>query len=135
LDVGTGSGFLAACLGKLAAEVRSVEIFADLAHSAATNLYASASNNVVVQTMDVWQLAEQERYDAIAVTGSLPVYDERFARALKIGGRLFVVVGQAPVMQALKIVRTGASIWRREPLFETVVEPLVNAGSVSTFKF
>ena len=65
------------------------------------------------------QLDEQGRYDAIAVTGSLPLYDERFQRALKIGGRLFVVVGQSPVMEAWKITRLGEREWQREGAIST----------------
>jgi protein-L-isoaspartate(D-aspartate) O-methyltransferase len=139
LDVGTGSGFLAACLGKLGAHVRSLEIFPDLAERAATNLHAAAANNVVVEVADATKLSDSGRYDAIAVTGSLPAMgqpaDGRFARALAVGGRLFVVVGQGPVMQAIKITRTGQSEWQREELFETVIPSLVNAESPPSFVF
>ena len=74
-------------------------------------------------------------YDVIAVTGSLPLYDERFQQALRIGGRLFVVVGQAPVMEAWKVTRIGEREWQREGLFETVVDPLLNAPRPSAFVF
>ena len=76
------------------------------------------------------QLDEQLAYDAIAVTGSLPLYDERFQRALKIGGRLFVVVGEAPVMEAWLVTRIGEREWQRVSLFETSVPALVNAPPV-----
>ena len=68
-------------------------------------------------------------------TGSLPLYDERFQQALRIGGRLFVVVGQAPVMEAWKVTRVGEREWQRESLFETVIAPLVNAPRPSAFVF
>lgn len=139
LDVGTGSGFLAACLGQLAAHVHSLEIFPDLAERAAACLQTAAANNVVVDVADALQLNDEGRYNAIAVTGSLPTMgppaEDRFARALKVGGRLFVVVGQAPVMQAIKITRTAQNQWRREYLFETVIPPLVNAALPSSFVF
>lgn len=135
LEVGAGSGYLTACLGKLAARVRSLEIFADLAEQARANVLATAVNNAVVETADGAQLDEQLAYDAIAVTASLPVYDERFQRALKIGGRLFVVVGQAPVMEAWLVTRLGEREWRRESLFETRIEPLINAVRPSAFVF
>jgi protein-L-isoaspartate(D-aspartate) O-methyltransferase len=135
LEVGTGSGFLAACMARLAARVRSIEIYPQLAESARKNLLAAAVNNVGVDVDDGLQLAEENRYDAIAVTGSLAMYDERFQRALKIGGRLFIVVGQAPVMEAWKITRTGEREWTRETLFETVIEPLVNSLRPSPFVF
>ena len=135
LEVGTGSGYLAACMGRLAARVRSLEIFPDLAAKAAVNLHEAAINNVAVETADAMLLDEVAQYDAIAVTGSLPLYDERFQRALKPGGRLFIVVGPSPVMEAWKITRIGEREWQREGLFETVIEPLVNAPRPSAFIF
>jgi protein-L-isoaspartate(D-aspartate) O-methyltransferase len=81
------------------------------------------------------QLNEHGAYDAIAVTGSLPLYDERFQQALRIGGRLFVVVGQAPVMEAWRVTRIGEREWQRQSLFETVIDPLVNAPRPSAFVF
>jgi protein-L-isoaspartate(D-aspartate) O-methyltransferase len=135
LEVGAGSGYLTACMGKLASQVRSLEIFPELADQARANVLATAVNNVAVETADALQLEERFAYDAIAVTGSLPLYDERFQRALKLGGRLFVVVGQAPVMEAWKVTRIGEREWRRESLFETVVAPLINAARPSAFVF
>jgi len=135
LDVGAGSGFLAACLGRLAAHVRSLEIFPDLADVARANLHRAAVNNVAVEALDALTLDEQQRYNVIAVTGSLPAYDERFQRALKVGGRLFVVVGAGPVMEAFKVVRVSDNQFTREPLFETAVEPLINAARPSGFVF
>lgn len=135
LEVGTGNGYLAACMGKLAGRVRSLEIIPELAESARSQLLAVAANNVAVETTDAMQLDEQSRYDAIAVTGSLPLYDERFQRALKIGGRLFVIVGQSPVMEAWKITRAGEREWQREGLFETIVQPLINAPRPPEFVF
>jgi protein-L-isoaspartate(D-aspartate) O-methyltransferase len=135
LEIGTGSGYLSACLGRLAARVRSVEILPELAELARRNLFAVAVNNVAVEVGDGMQLAEQSSYDVIAVTGSLPLYDERFQQALRIGGRLFVVVGQAPVMEAWKVTRVGEREWQRESLFETVIAPLVNAPRPSQFVF
>ena len=135
LEVGTGSGYLAACLGKLGRHVRTLELYPDLAAFATTRLFDAAINNVAVETVDAMQLQEESRYDAIAVTGSLPLYDERFQRALKPGGRLFVVVGAGPAMEAWKITRLGEREWQREGLFETVIQPLVNAPRPSAFVF
>jgi protein-L-isoaspartate(D-aspartate) O-methyltransferase len=135
LDVGTGSGFLAACFGRLAARVRSLDIYPDFIERAQANLLRAVSNNVVAERADASQLAEENRYDAIAVSASLPVYDERFQRALKIGGRLFVVVGQSPVMEAWQVTRVGEREWVRTSLFETVMRPLINAPRPSSFVF
>jgi protein-L-isoaspartate(D-aspartate) O-methyltransferase len=135
LEVGAGSGYLSACLGKLAARVRSLEIFPELAELARANLLAARINNVSVEAADAMQVTEQSAYDVIAVTGSLPIYDERFQQALRIGGRLFVVVGQPPIMEAWRVVRVGEREWQRQALFETVIEPLVNAPRPSAFVF
>lgn len=135
LEIGAGSGYLSACLGRLAARVRSLEIFPELAELAQRNLFAAAANNVSVEVADAMKFSEQSAYDVIAVTGSLPLYDERFQQALRIGGRLFVVVGQAPVMEAWQVTRIGEREWQRESLFETVIAPLVNAPRPSAFVF
>jgi len=135
LEVGTGSGFLSACLARLAHHVRSLEIFPDLSARAVENLRASGISGVSVETLDAMTMAEENRYDAIAVTGSLPAYDERFQRTLKVGGRLFIVVGDAPVMDALLVRRLSRDQWVRESLFETILEPLVNAPQPSRFLF
>lgn len=138
LEVGAGTGFVTACLARLArlgGSVRSLEIFPDLAEEARAHLRSLDIANAEVVSADAMLLAEESRYDAIAVTGSLPVYDERFARALKPGGRLFVVVGEAPLMQALLVRRTGEHTFGRESLFETVIDPLVNAPRPRSFSF
>jgi protein-L-isoaspartate(D-aspartate) O-methyltransferase len=135
LDVGTGSGFLAACLAALGGSVRSLEIFEDLAASARLTLRADSVTGVSVEVADASRLEETDRYDAIAVTASLPVYDARFERALKLGGRLFVITGQRPVMEARLVTRIAENEWRSEALFETVVEPLINAPQPPTFHF
>jgi len=135
LEIGTGSGYLSALLGRLAARVRSLEIFPELAELARRNLFAAAANNVAIEVADAMQFSEQSAYDVIAVTGSLPLYDERFQQALRIGGRLFVVVGQSPVMEAWQVTRIGEREWQRVGLFETVIEPLVNSPRPSAFVF
>ena len=135
LEVGTGSGFITACLRTAAAKVRSVEIFPALADMARRNLDASGLRDVDIVTADALQLDTGTRYGAIAITGSLPVYDDRFERQLEIGGRLFVVVGEPPVMEARLIRRTGEASWSSESLFETVIDPLVNARRLPEFRF
>jgi protein-L-isoaspartate(D-aspartate) O-methyltransferase len=135
LLVGTGTGYLAACLGKLAARVRGMEIIPELAEQSRVNLMTVAVNNVSVEVADAMQIEEQGTYNVVAVTGSLPIYDERFQRALRVGGRLFVVVGQKPVMEAWQVTRVGEREWQRESLFETVTDPLINAPQPSAFVF
>jgi len=135
LEIGAGSGFITACLRTAAARVRSVEIFPALAEMARRNLDSLGLRDVEIVTADGLQLDTGARYGAIAVTGSLPVYDDRFERQLEIGGRLFVVVGEPPVMEARLIRRTGEGSWSSESLFETVIDPLVNARRVPEFRF
>ena len=81
------------------------------------------------------QLDADARYDAIAVTGSLPVLDTRFERALRIGGRLFVICGLSPVMDAMLVTRTGDDQWRGQSLFETDLPELVNSKMPPQFEF
>jgi protein-L-isoaspartate(D-aspartate) O-methyltransferase len=135
LEVGTGSGFVTACLRALAARVRSLEVFPDLADEARHNLGALGMRDVEVIDADALQCLLGERYDAVAVTASLPVYDERFERMLTSGGRLFIVVGDPPVMEARLIRRTSESVWTTQSLFETVIDPMVNAVRPPAFTF
>ena len=135
LEIGTGSGFFAACLARLTGTVRTLEIFADLSALAQENLRACGISGVHVETRDAMTLDDSQRYAAIAVTGSLPVYDWRFERALEVGGRLIVVVGEPPVMDARLVRRASETEWVYESLFETVIEPLVNAPQPQRFLF
>jgi protein-L-isoaspartate(D-aspartate) O-methyltransferase len=135
LEVGTGSGYFAACLGGLARTVRSLEIFPDFVESARANLLRTGVHNVTVEALDAMTLDVEGAYDAIALTGSLPVYDRRFERALAVGGRLFVVTGLGPVMEAQLVTRTGPGEFLRETLFETVMDPLVHAPEPPKFVF
>ncbi len=135
LEVGTGSGFLTACLARQACHVRTLEIFPDLTSGAERALQALSVTNVTAETADATKLDESGLYDAIALTASLPAYDPRFERALRPGGRLFVVVGSAPVMEARLVTRVGEDQWVSEALFETVIPPMVNAIGPDPFRF
>ncbi len=135
LLIGAGSGHLAACLGQLAGKVRVIEYFAELADQARLKLQHATSNNVSVETGDATQLDFGQTYDAIIVTGSLPVYDERYQRALKINGRLFAVVGVSVPMEAIRITRTADNEWHRDSLFETELPALPNAARPAAFVF
>jgi protein-L-isoaspartate(D-aspartate) O-methyltransferase len=135
LEVGSGTGYLSACLSLLGASTHSIDIHEGLIHSATANLRAVPQAKVQFETRDAYGAAPLGEYDAIAVTGSLPVYDSRFERALRVGGRLFAIVGEAPVMDAILIRRVDSNEWIRESLFETVVEPLINAVAAQKFVF
>ena len=135
LEVGSGTGYLAACLSLLGATTRSLDIHPEFTAFARTNLRAVPQARVDFETRDAFAAAPLGEFDAIAVTGSLPVYDARFERSLRLGGRLFAIVGEAPVMDAILVRRVDISEWIRESLFETVVEPLINATAAQRFVF
>lgn len=135
LEVGTGSGFLTACLASLADHVTSLEVFASLHARAGRNLSDAGIANIELLNMDATKELPDGRYDAIAVCGSVQRFDPRYVDALKIDGRLFVVVGDGPAMDARLIRKTGDNDWESESLFETVVPPLVNAALPPQFSF
>jgi protein-L-isoaspartate(D-aspartate) O-methyltransferase len=128
LEIGTGSGFLCACLARLARTVLSVDIFPDFAIDAAATLKNVGIENVTLATMDATRELPPGRFDAIAVTASCPIFDARFFDALKPGGRLFVIVGSPPVMDARLVVRESDGSQKVTSVFETNVSPLINAA-------
>ena len=136
LEIGTGSGFVTYLLAQLAAKVHSVEIRAEFTRRAAEKLATHGVRNVQLETGDGargWlQVAP---YDAIFVTGSLPVLPEEFQKQLRIDGRLAVIVGDAPVMEARLITRVNELGYDSRSLFETVIPPLRNAPAPERFVF
>ncbi|MGD8616145.1 MAG: protein-L-isoaspartate O-methyltransferase [Gammaproteobacteria bacterium] len=135
LEIGTGSGYLCACLARLAGRVHSVDIHEDFVEQAAGKLESQGIGNVTLEAVDAAGGWSNGGFDAIAVTGSLPVLHEGFHTALKPGGRLFVIVGRPPIMQALLITRVGEQEWNQESLFETSVPALRNAPQPEAFTF
>jgi len=135
LEIGTGSGFLTACLATLASQVQSIEISPDLTTLAKTNLEDAGIDNVTVSTVNALELEPQQKYDVIAVTASLPVYDRRFEGSLAMGGRLFIIVGEQPVMRAKRITRVGDDEWLTEELFETAITPMRGIAPRDHFRF
>jgi len=135
LEVGAGTGFVSACLRAMSTQVRTLEIFPELAEAARRNLALFGSRDVEVVDGDAMQGDGGARYDVIALTASLPVYDARFERMLTVGGRLFVVVGESPVMDARLVTRTSEDSVTTRSLFETVIDPLVNAVRPPEFRF
>jgi len=135
LEIGTGSGFLAACLARLSDNVTSVDIYDEFLEAAKVNLEDSGISNVTLLSMDATQELPDEKFDVVAVTGSIEDFDPRFVEALNPGGRLFVVVGSGPAMDARLITRTGDNDWQSESLFETVLAALVNGSKPPQFLF
>jgi protein-L-isoaspartate(D-aspartate) O-methyltransferase len=135
LEIGTGSGYVSACLAALGARVQTLELHAEIADQARTNLRVAGVEGVEVTCADATTLVSETAYDAIVLTASLPIYQTRYERALKFGGRLFVVVGTAPVMSAKLVRRHGPHDFSSQSLFETSLEALEHAPAPPQFRF
>ncbi len=135
LEIGTGSGFLTACLARLSAHVTSVDIFEDFLEMADAKLAHAGVSNVELLPMNAMQALPDGQFDAIAITGSLQSFDPRFVDALTANGKLFVIVGDAPAMEAKLVERTEEHEWQSISLFETTVAPLVGGAEPPQFSF
>lgn len=136
LEIGAGSGFMAALLAHRGRHVLTVDIKPELAELAKRNLAENGVTNAEVALGDGargWPVAAP--YDVICVSGGLPVLPQEMLEQLKIGGRLAAFVGTAPVMKAQIITRIDEKQFRVADVFETFVEPLVNAVQPPRFKF
>ncbi len=136
LEVGTGSGYFAALLAHRAKQVRSIEINPALATLGRQNLARAGVDNVSVEPGDGsrgWRAGTP--YDVIVVTSSLPVLPAELLSQLRPGGRLFAVVGDAPVMSARLVRCTGEGSHAERALFETCIAPLKNALQPERFQF
>jgi len=136
LEVGTGTGYLAACLARLGGHVVTIDLYGDFTEQARGRLAELGIGNVEYLTGDVFtaEIAGAP-FDVIAVTGSLPLASERLEGLLNDGGRLFVVVGEPPAQEAQLVTRVREGVLRREGLFETVIPPLQNAPRPKAFVF
>lgn len=132
LEVGTGSGFVTACLARLAREVTSIDRHADFTERTRARLVADGVTNVRLETADVFTWQPGRHFDAICITGAVATNPERFAEWLRPGGRLFVIHGQSPVQEAILITRDGDG-FLRESLFETDVPYLHGAEPAPQF--
>ena len=147
LEIGAGSGYMAALLAYKARHVTTVEILPELAAMARANLSAYGVDNVDVQQGDGaqgWPVATpgagstaalDQAYDVIVVSGSMPVLPQALMQQLKVGGRLFVIIGFAPAMSAMLITRMSDIGFNETKLFETVIKPLRNVQGPSRFVF
>lgn len=144
LEIGTGSGFITACLATLAASVHSVEYYESFTKQAQEKLrewdHARADANIKLFTGDVmgdWEPGQQ--YDVIVVTGSVPELPQRFVQWLRPGGRLFVVIGESPLMEAVVFTRSNSEAsdqeLQSESFFETDLPPLIHSTRPEPFKF
>ncbi len=134
LEIGTGSGFITACLSHLAREVVSLDIHADFIEQAKQKMAKLGLRNVRLECADalIWQ--NDRRFDAIAVTAAVTNIPEIFGRWLKPNGRMFIIRGHSPVQEALRVIHRGESL-HEESLFETDVPYLRGAEPIPSFTF
>jgi protein-L-isoaspartate(D-aspartate) O-methyltransferase len=136
LEVGTGSGYLTALLSMLAGHVTSVEIVPELSAMAKQHLQAYHRDNITLEIGDAalgW--GDGASYDVIVLTGSTPVLPATFQNSLNVGGRLFAIVGDAPVMEARLITRVAQDTYETVNIMEACVKPLQNALQPERFVF
>jgi len=136
LEIGTGSGYVTALLAKLGGQVISVERIPELSQSATRKLAGHALQNVQLHVGDGCEgWPSQAPYDAMLLTGSVPLLSESFRQQLAIGGRLLAVIGESPVMTAHLITRVSAHAFNSIGLFETSIPPLKNIKQPERFVF
>jgi len=136
LEVGTGSGYMTALLANLGSHVYSVDIFPEFTQTAAAKLSAHGISNMTLETGDAARDWDRHApYDAIVLTGSVPVLPEAFQKSLATGGRLLAVVGEAPAMEARLITCVAPGAYCAIGLFETCIATLINALQPERFVF
>lgn len=119
LEIGTGSGYITACLATLGKKVLSLDIDSDSQQTAAAVLAQLSIDNVILEHANAFECSYDQAYNVIAVTGSVISVPENLKQALAVGGRLFIIVGESPAMQALLITRVSSNEWTTDSLFET----------------
>ncbi len=133
LEIGVGSGFISACLARLARQVQGVELHADLAERARSRLNAAGIRNAQIHHANVFDFRPAQSFDAIAVTGAVHHVPDAWLAWLKPGGRMFVVSGMSPAMEAALIERQSSEAVQRRSLFETDLYYLRGAEPAPTF--
>ena len=135
LIVGIGNGYLTACLTRLCQDVTGIDASPELVEASRQKLTDIGISTVRLKVQEPFADEMKQQFDVVAITGSLPQYDQTIETWLKPGGRAFVVTGLAPVMAALLIRRAADGEISTESLFETVIAPLPNLNPKPTFDF
>lgn len=135
LEIGTGTGYLTACISRLADSVTSIDLYDEFVRIAAENLADDGVDNVTLKTMDASIELPADEFDVVIVSASVTEATDRFAALLRPGGRLFVVVGDAPAMTATLVIRAEDGELTSTGLFETDIRPLVRASTRPQFSF
>jgi len=126
LEIGSGSGYIGACLASLGGQVHSLDLNAETQDQAKKNTQAYDISNIEYVQANAFESDYVAEFDVIAVTGSVHAIPQNLKQALKIGGRMFIIVGQSPAMQALLVTRAGDNEWNTQSLFETDIPALLN---------
>lgn len=136
LEIGTGSGFITACLSRMAKHVISVDLYDQFTNEVTAKLKEKGISNVELETGNVmtgWQ--PEQAHDVLVVTGSVPSIPDHFRGWVNPGGRIFVVCGDEPAMEAMLLTKLSATEWREESLFETDLARLIGAERAPEFEF
>lgn len=136
LEIGTGSGFITACLAQMAKQVISVDLYEQFSNEVAAKLKDKDIHNVELETGNVmtgWQ--PEQAHDVLVVTGSVSLIPDHFRGWVNPSGRIFVVCGEGPAMEAKLLTKLNATEWREESLFETDLARLIDAEKVQEFEF
>ncbi|MEE4303754.1 MAG: protein-L-isoaspartate O-methyltransferase [Wenzhouxiangella sp.] len=136
LEIGTGSGFVSACLAYLGASVLTIDIIEEFTERAKRRYERLSIEGIEARHADaLGDFDPGEAFDAVAVTGSAAEVPERFLKWIKPGGRLFAVRGFSPVMEAVTLTRTESDHWQVESLFDTDLPRLIGAEDRPQFEF
>ncbi len=136
LEIGTGCGYLTTLLAKTAKQIKSIDIFPDFIDSAKEKIAKTGLSNIELENKDAYSLLEESaKFDVIVLTASLPKMDERFLNLLNNNGRLFVIVGESPAMEARVYTKQNDSSWSYEGLFETDLPALIGSEQKDKFEF
>jgi protein-L-isoaspartate(D-aspartate) O-methyltransferase len=132
LEIGTGTGFLTACLARLAHSVTSIDVHADFIEAARARLSEAGALNVRLEVGDVLNWNAGAQFDAVCIGGAVTEIPSRVLDWVKPDGRLFVIRGRAPAQEALRMTRRGDN-WHQESLFETDIPYLRGAAPLPHF--
>lgn len=135
LEIGTGTGYLTACMSMLASSVSSIDLYPEFIETAQARLDDMGVGNVTLECMDAMHELPDRQFDVVVVTASTPELDNRFVALLKPGGRLFIVLGDSPLMRATLVTRGRDDETIEETLFETDVPRLIADWSPPRFSF
>lgn len=133
-EIGTGTGYLTACLARLGARVHSIDIFSEFASAAQRRFEEQRLSGIQVDAADATVCEWPGQFDVVVISAALPQLTSRYTDLLKPGGRLFVFTGVDPVIKARLVTRSTNDSFATETLFETSVEPMINARSDAAFE-